>query len=63
MEVNTSKVRTDCFAYNKKTKDCDAFMEMFCKEKECKFYKEAYLKRLINKEIKEYSKKMNEIKK
>lgn len=53
------KVRTDCFAYNREQNDCDAFTEMFCKNKECKFYKEAAVKKTINREIREYSIKKN----
>ena len=54
-----SEVREDCFAYNKENKDCDAFTELFCKDKECKFYKEHFMKRVFNRDIKEYSEKCN----
>lgn len=33
------EVRTDCFAYDEKYKDCKALREMICKNRECKFYK------------------------
>lgn len=48
-------VKSDCFAYNKEQNDCNAFIEMFCKYKECKFYKEAPVKKAINREIREYA--------
>ena len=50
-----NNVRTDCFAYNKEQDDCNAFTEMFCKYKECKFFKEAFMRKAINREIKDYS--------
>lgn len=49
-----NNVRTDCFAYNKEQDDCSAFTEMFCKYKECKFFKEAPIKKAIDREIREY---------
>ena len=54
-----SEIRKNCFAYNREQNDCDAFIEMFCKYKDCKFYQEEYMKRQINRDIREYSKKVN----
>lgn len=52
-----SLIKRDCFAYNKENKDCDAFTELFCENKECKFYKEGYMKKIIAFDIKQYSEK------
>lgn len=54
-----SEVREDCFAYNKENKDCDAFIELFCKYKDCKFYQEGYMKKVFNRDIREYAEKCN----
>lgn len=51
-----NNVRTDCFAYNETQNDCNAFTELFCKNKECKFYKGMGWKKAIRREIKDYSK-------
>ena len=53
------EVKEDCFAYNKENKECDAFTELFCKYKECKFYKEHFMGKVFNREIREYSEKCN----
>ena len=54
-----NEVREDCFAYNKENKDCDAFTELFCEYKECKFYQEKPVKRALERDIREYSEKCN----
>lgn len=33
------EIREDCFAYNEKTKECDALKELYCAKENCKFYK------------------------
>lgn len=33
------KVKTDCFAYNKKKRECDALSELICMNRKCSFYK------------------------
>ena len=32
-------VKTDCFAYDEKIKDCEILDKLYCKNKECKFYR------------------------
>lgn len=32
-------VKEDCFAYRKEKEECNALNELYCKNEECKFYK------------------------
>lgn len=38
------RVNEDCFAYDKEKKDCKALDCLYCKQGECKFYKEKVVK-------------------
>lgn len=33
------EIKTECFAWNPKRKECDILTSVVCKNKECKFYK------------------------
>lgn len=39
MEKVKKEAKKDCFAYDKKTHNCKALNECFCKVEDCKFYK------------------------
>lgn len=55
-------VNKDCFAYDAKYKECNALKKLYCKDENCKFYKN---KKEVNQEqieedIKKYSIYMND---
>lgn len=55
------EVKKDCFAYDAKYKDCNVLKELYCRNENCKFYKnrtEVNLKQ-IEEDIKKYSAFMN----
>ncbi len=33
------EIKTDCFGYNPRTRDCMALKKLYCKKEKCSFYK------------------------
>lgn len=55
------EIKKDCFAYDTKHKYCDILKELYCRNEECKFYKNRAEvdKRKIEEDIKRYSELIN----
>lgn len=53
MDKNT-QIKTDCFAYNCKSNQCNALKELYCKKGECSFYNNTLDRREIEREISNY---------
>ena len=49
------KTKKDCFAYNEQFKECDILDNLYCKNEECKFYKNNVSKKAIETSIKKYA--------
>ena len=49
------KTRKDCFSYQKR--NCYCLKELYCKNKQCKFYRKDITKQEIEKSIKKYAMK------
>lgn len=56
------EIKKDCFAYDTRHKYCNVLKELYCRNEDCKFYKNRTEvdTRKIEEDIKKYSELMND---